>query len=913
MYTWASLIWAVAACTPDLVDPPPATGAIDDTAPERGHEDFCTKQRPCALGDGDCDSDAECVAGTVCRDGVAAEFGLPELVGVCVEVDCVDGDADGICDDIDLCVGDNASGDQDNDGICDIVDLDDCRGNTSSGDSDGDGVCDDIDLCSGNDIDGDSDSDGICDDIDLCAGNDIEGDSDSDGVCDGSDECQGDDQTGDSDADGVCDDVDVCRGADSSGDADADEVCDDLDPCYGHNASGDADGDGICNDVDDCLGADNSADSDGDNVCDDLDVCRGDDTTGDSDGDGVCNDRDICLGEDSTGDRDGDEVCNDRDECRGDDQTGDADSDGVCDDRDRCRGDDATGDQDDDEVCDDSDLCRGDDRTGDGDADAICDDQDICQGEDATGDSDADQVCDDLDLCVGEDATGDSDLDGVCDDNDTCRGDDASGDSDSDGVCDDVDICSGNDAAGDSDEDTVCDDVDLCTGVDASGDSDNDGVCDDVDACPGFDDAIDVNDNGIPDACEVTGDIPRRPYPVETGRLGIKPNDVTQEEMNTVIADFYDAWKLSFVKPSNGQTPGGYYIEMVGTGPGVEDSITTSEAHGYGMIIFALMAGHDPEAKDYFDGFLAMYDDHRSTGDFGNMSWIIHDSEDPARDQGSATDGDMDIAYALLLAHAQWGGADDSTYVDAAVETIVDGVLAGDVRANNWMSLGDWAGSSSAWGTRPSDWMMGHIEAYRRALPPASRYDSDRAKLANIIDATYDAAREIQNEFSPNTGLLSEFVLQSPTRPAPFMYLDEPFEGFSENACRFPWRMALDYGHNNTLAARDVLAPVVAWFESEAGDDPAAFHGRYHLDGDKQDDFDGVGRMAYIAPMISATALFSGDEYQEVVNLGWAEMQARAIAGSRFRVEARFDDDYYDDTLMLLNMLFISGNWWAPN
>jgi phosphodiesterase/alkaline phosphatase D-like protein len=57
----------------------------------------------------------------------------------------------------------------------------------SAGDNDGDGVCDDVDLCVGDDQLGDEDFDGVCDDLDVCLGDDATGDSDADGVCDDSD------------------------------------------------------------------------------------------------------------------------------------------------------------------------------------------------------------------------------------------------------------------------------------------------------------------------------------------------------------------------------------------------------------------------------------------------------------------------------------------------------------------------------------------------------------------------------------------------------------------------------------------------------------------------------------------------------------------------------------------------------
>src|SRR5262245_61265494 len=121
---------------------------------------------------------------------------------------------------------------------------------------------------------------------------------------------------------------------------------------------------------------------------------------------------------------------------------------------------------------------------------------------------------------------------------------------------------------------------------------------------------------------------------------------------------------------------------MQGTG-GTGSEITTSEAHGYGMILFALMAGYDADAKKYFDGMFNMYDKHRSTGNSNLMSWIIDQSESTSADSDSATDGDMDIAYALLLAHYQWGSSGAINYIDHAKRIINLGLKGSSVNLSS--------------------------------------------------------------------------------------------------------------------------------------------------------------------------------------------------------------------------------------
>ncbi len=50
-----------------------------------GHGRLCTDCGPCAAGQGDCDSDQECVPGLTCAQNVGADFGFPPAVDVCVQ------------------------------------------------------------------------------------------------------------------------------------------------------------------------------------------------------------------------------------------------------------------------------------------------------------------------------------------------------------------------------------------------------------------------------------------------------------------------------------------------------------------------------------------------------------------------------------------------------------------------------------------------------------------------------------------------------------------------------------------------------------------------------------------------------------------------------------------------------------
>src|SRR4051812_44633647 len=81
----------------------------------------------------------------------------------------------------------------------------------------------------------------------------------------------------------------------------------------------------------------------------------------------------------------------------------------------------------------------------------------------------------------------------------------------------------------------------------------------------------------------------------------IAPNHVSQAALDQATRNFYDAWKARFLKQTCGA---GRYVVEAKTQSG---NLTVSEAHGYGMMLAALMAGHDPDARAIFDGMFTFF------------------------------------------------------------------------------------------------------------------------------------------------------------------------------------------------------------------------------------------------------------------------------------------------------------------
>ena len=72
----------VDVCKKASTAPPPAPGGNCHKGPKFGW-DYCTAACPCAAGEGDCDSDAECKTGLKCRQDVGASYGAQSTVDVC--------------------------------------------------------------------------------------------------------------------------------------------------------------------------------------------------------------------------------------------------------------------------------------------------------------------------------------------------------------------------------------------------------------------------------------------------------------------------------------------------------------------------------------------------------------------------------------------------------------------------------------------------------------------------------------------------------------------------------------------------------------------------------------------------------------------------------------------------------------
>lgn len=388
---------------------------------------------------------------------------------------------------------------------------------------------------------------------------------------------------------------------------------------------------------------------------------------------------------------------------------------------------------------------------------------------------------------------------------------------------------------------------------------------------------------------------PRRPFPqhVVYAPQTLRPDVPDQVQQDADVRAFYDLWAASYVVAA-GFTPAGnprYRVTFGSENPGR----TVSEGQGYGMIAVALMAGHDPQAQVVFDGLWEFSRAHPSGIDSRLMGWQV--PEAPGAND-SAFDGDADIAYALLLADAQWGSEGAVDYRAAALQ-VMAGILESTIGPQSRLPmLGDWVeangGTYNQYTPRSSDFMPGHFRAYGRA--------TGNPAWTEVLGRSQDVITSLQSGFSPATGLLPDFIVPvSPSdhrpRPAPPGFLEsDTDDDYSYNAGRDPWRIGTDALLSGDPVSLAQTQRISRWAETAAGGNPASIKAGYKLDG---------------APLPSAdffTTFFAAP-------LGVAAMTVPAQQSWLNEIYAAVrttHEGYYEDSVTLLCLLVMTGNFWDP-
>ena len=285
------------------------------------------------------------------------------------------------------------------------------------------------------------------------------------------------------------------------------------------------------------------------------------------------------------------------------------------------------------------------------------------------------------------------------------------------------------------------------------------------------------------------------------------------------------------------------------------------------MFVFPVMAAFDKDAKKHFDAlypyvvyFPSYYNSYLMTWQqvksANNM--IVNSSDQTS----SATDGDMDITYGLLLAHGLWGKTDLASHYFSDAQLRMHALMTSCVCPRTFIILlGDWVlgiGHSPYAGvTRSSDFMTYLIKNFM-LMDQQNRHAWEQVlfRIHSIVD--YQMKRQ-----STLNGLMPDFFIRAGRNYiAPNnKVLESDHDGdYYYNSCRTPWRYAMDTILYNTPVSIQ-LHTLNKWVRQKAQENPSSIMSGYYLaNGIPGTPFGTPGQLSYIAPFLVCALAERGND-----------------------------------------------------
>ncbi|WP_456313703.1 glycosyl hydrolase family 8 [Pseudomonas shirazensis] len=229
----------------------------------------------------------------------------------------------------------------------------------------------------------------------------------------------------------------------------------------------------------------------------------------------------------------------------------------------------------------------------------------------------------------------------------------------------------------------------------------------------------------------------------------------------------YETWKNNFVADCSNNRKRIKFDDP---------SKTVSEGIGYGMLLSVYMAD-----KALFDGLWLYYKDNVNSN--GVMNWKINGCSGTDGANG-ATDAELDVAFALIVADYQWASTGTINYKTDA-KTLIAAIKAHEVEANTFvLKPGDQFGGSTI--TNPSYFSPAYYRVFGTFTNDVSFWNSVAAKSYTIIN----------NNLTVNNaagGLVSDWCMASGAYSSAAGGYNNGGKTYTYDAARTPWRIAVDY------------------------------------------------------------------------------------------------------------------------
>lgn len=338
----------------------------------------------------------------------------------------------------------------------------------------------------------------------------------------------------------------------------------------------------------------------------------------------------------------------------------------------------------------------------------------------------------------------------------------------------------------------------------------------------------------------------------------------------------YESWhELYVVKYCDGA--------YVNSGTLDQKKIAISESQGYGMLITVLAASKQEANQKEFDALLDYYKQHTISDINHLMAWKqVYTSGEMLTDTANntnATDGDLDIAYALLKADKLWGSQGNHNYRGIANDLMRDLLNYNYSVHNQLLYLGCWAKNDKRYQSlvRTSDL----IPAYFKIFFEESHDERWQFLYNQSIDTL-----ELLSDRSV-AGLFPDFfwIKDGQIINAKSDTLESDNDGdYGWNANRIPFRLAYNTNNNELMKLNNKL---LRFFEQKN-----RLTAGYDLSGRPLNDYTSMAFTAPIAVAVNQQKNGFNTFAEKIVQ----QVKTTPLTGN-----------YYADTLQMLAILIFDN------
>jgi endo-1,4-beta-D-glucanase Y len=343
----------------------------------------------------------------------------------------------------------------------------------------------------------------------------------------------------------------------------------------------------------------------------------------------------------------------------------------------------------------------------------------------------------------------------------------------------------------------------------------------------------------------------------------------------------YAKWKTDILTTAGA---GGFVRPRRPNSSGAVVNSTVSEGVAYAMLLAAYMNDQDTFDKSWKYEQLFL-DSH------GLMHWYIDPTGTMPLGTGAATDGDEDMAFALVIAAQKWGGRGtlNADYIDLAKKQI-DLIRAFEVDHTRGDLL------------MPGDMFAGaqitNVSYFAPAFYRVFAQVTGKPEWLRVVDSSYLALNNSMNAASGNTtnGLVPAWSTPDGVPQAP------PGTGLPTHhqldSCRTPFRLAQDYCWFDEPRALVYLDKINSFHQTIGASNIVD---GYNLSGTPHAQFAAVGSQsaAFVGPA-GVGAMADAAKYRKLLDDAYTDVASlNLLAGSQ----------YYNTAWTALSLLMLNGRF----